>query len=185
MSALHQSAFKGDPGQALVEELRASCQRFLSVLEGVPENLRNVREAEGAWSIMECVEHICLAEELMSVSLQKRRPTNAAPNLKKDAVIHRVALDRSRQIVAPERAKPTGRYKSLAEAADAFHAARQRNIAFIECLTEDLRQSTCLHPMGIFDSYQFVQIMALHPERHAMQIEQIKNSAAYRAGIQT
>ena len=86
-------------------------------------------------------------------------------------------------MVAPERAKPTGRYPSLKEAAEAFRAARERSIAFIESLGEDLRQSTCLHPLGIFDSYQFIQIMALHAERHALQIEEIKNSPAYRAGL--
>jgi hypothetical protein len=35
--------------------------------------------------------------------------------------------------------------------------------------------------MGVFDTYQFVGIMALHPERHAAQMEEINNSAAYRA----
>lgn len=185
MSTSLPSTVSREQLQVLAEELRSSCRRFLSVLEDVPEGLRDVRESDGAWSILDCAEHVCLAEELMSVALQKRRPTDAAPDLQKDVVIRKVALDRSRKIVAPERAKPTGRYQSLAEAARAFRSARERNIGFIESLGEDLRRSTCLHPMGVFDSYQFVQIMALHPERHASQIEQIKNSAAYRAAIRT
>jgi hypothetical protein len=179
MTASHSSAVDRDQIQILAEELKVSCARFLSVFKDVPEALRDVRESETAWSIMDCVEHVCLAEELMSISLQKRRPTNAVPDLNKDAVIRKVALDRSRKIAAPDRAKPTGRYHSLKEAAEVYVACRERNTALIESLGEDLRQSTCLHPLGIFDTHQFVRIMALHPERHAAQIEGIKNSAAY------
>lgn len=180
MSALPQAMTLHEQNQALLVELRNSRDRFLSLLESVPENLRDLRP-DGDWSIMDCAEHICLAEELMSVSLKKRRRTDAEPDLRKDAVIQKIALDRSRKIVAPERARPTGRYHSLAEAAEAFRSARERNIAFLESLGENLRRSTCLHPMGVFDTYQFVKIMALHPERHAAQMEEIKNSAAYRA----
>ena len=183
MSAPHSSAIDREQIQILVEELKLSCARFLSVLKDVPEALRDVRESETAWSIMDCVEHICLVEELMSISLQKRRPTNAVPDLNKDAVIRRVALDRSRKIAAPDRAKPSGRYHSLKQAADVFVRCRERNTASIQSLGEDLRQSTCLHPLGIFDTHQFVRIMAMHPERHAAQIEEIKNSVAYRAAM--
>jgi DinB superfamily len=164
-------------------ELRRSCHRFVAVLADVPEALRDVRESDGGWSIMDCAEHVCLAEELMSVSLRKRRQTDAAPDLNKDAVIRNVALDRSRKISAPPLARPAGRYHSLKDAADAFRTFRERNITFIESLGEDLRRSTCLHPLGIFDSYQFIQIMALHPERHASQIEEIKNTTAYREAL--
>jgi len=183
MDTQHASAANPQQLELLSDELRRSCERFLSVLGDVPEALRDMREAEGDWSIMECAEHICLAEELMSVSLRKRRPTDAAPDLERDGAVRKVALDRSRKISAPPQARPAGRYQSLKGAADAFRACRERNIAFIESLGEDLRRSTCLHPLGIFDSYQFIQIMALHPERHASQIEQIKNSAAYRAAL--
>ena len=161
-SAPHSSTVDREQIPILVGELRTSCSRFLSVLNDVPEVLRNLRVSESAWSIMDCAEHVCLGEELMAISFEKRRPTNAPP-----------------------RAKPTGRYHSLKEAADALLASRERTIALVESLDEDLRQSTCLHPLGIFDAHQFVRIMALHWERHADQIQEIKNGAAYRAALQT
>ena len=181
MSALPKSAFGQDANQALLSELRRKADLFLSVLGSVPEDKRNIREADDSWSILECAEHVCLAEQLMFAALEKRRPTDAAPDLQKDPVIQKVALDRSRRLTCPDQAWPTGRYASLAEAADAFQASRQRTIAFIESTNEDLRSSTCIHPMGVFDSYQLVIILAIHPERHALQIEQIRNSTAYRA----
>jgi hypothetical protein len=183
MDAQRTSAAKPEQIGLLCDQLKRSCDRFLSVLTDVPEALHDMRESDGGWSILDCAEHVCLAEELMSVFLQKRRQTDAAPDFERDAVIRKVALDRSRKISAPPQARPAGRYHSLREAADAFRTFRERNIAFIESLGEDLRGSTCLHPLGIFDSYQFIEIMALHPERHASQIEQIKNSAAFRAAL--
>ena len=45
---------------------------------------------------------------------------------------------------------------------------------------EDLRKSTAVHPFGTLDSYQLVLIMALHVDRHALQIAEIKNSPAYQ-----
>jgi hypothetical protein len=183
MDAQHTSTANSEQIALLCDQLRRSCDRFLSVLADVPEALRDMRESDSGWSITDCAEHVCLAEELMSVFLQKRRQTDAAPDFERDTVIRKVALDRSRKISAPPQAKPTGRYHSLQEAADAFRTFRERNIAFIETLGEDLRRSTCLHPLGVFDSCQFIQIMALHPERHAGQIEQIKNSAAFRAAL--
>ena len=185
LSDSHSTAVDREQIQILVEELRTSCDRFLSVLDDVPEVLRNVRPSESAWSIMDCAEHVCLGEELMAISLEKRRPAKASPDLENDAVIHKIALDRSRKFVSPERAQPRGRYHSLKEAADAFLASREHTIAFVESLGEDLRRSTCLHPLGIFDAHQFVRIMALHPVRHADQIQEIKNGAAYRAALDT
>ena len=91
MSAPHSSVVDREQIQVLVKELRTSCARFLSVLNDVPEVLRNHRESQSAWSIMDCAEHVCLVEELLAGSFEKRRPTNASPDFEKDAVIHKIA----------------------------------------------------------------------------------------------
>jgi hypothetical protein len=183
MSTIFQSADVSRANQALAAELRASTDRFLSVLRDVPERLSHIRLTPESWSILECAEHTCLAERGMFAALEKRRPTDDAPDIARDAVIEKRALDRTRKINSPEHVRPTGRFTSLTEAAQQFRQARERTIAFIENLDEDLRRSTTKHPMGIVDSYQLVIIMARHPERHALQIEEIKNSPAYRAGL--
>jgi hypothetical protein len=185
MSALPQSVVGQEANRVLLTELQKSRDRFLSVLAGVPEKLRHIRLADDTWSILECAEHTCLAEQGMFAALEKRRLTDAAPELEKDALIAKVSLDRTRKLSSPQSAKPAGRYASLAEAAKAFASARDRTIGVLGNLSEDLRKSTALHPMGVLDSYQFVRIMVLHPERHALQIEEIKRSAAYHAASNT
>jgi DinB superfamily len=187
MSATSQSVDVSEANQTLGAELRASRERFLRVIADVPERLEQTRLAPESWSILECAEHTCLAEHGMFAALERRRPTEDAPdtelNSEKDAFIQKAALDRSRKLDSPDPVRPTGRFSSLAEAAKEFGQARERTIAFIENLDEDLRRSTTKHPLGIVDSFQFVIIMARHPERHALQIEEIKNSPAYRAGL--
>jgi hypothetical protein len=192
MSAITQSvevskANVSKANQALIAELRASRERFLGVIADVPERLEQTRLTPESWSILECAEHIYLAEQGMFAALERRRPTENAPrtepDTEKDAFIQKAALDRSRKLSSPDPVRPSGRFSSLAEAAKEFRQARERTIGFIENINEDLRRSTTKHPMGIFDSYQFVMIMARHAERHALQIEEIKNSPAYRAGL--
>ena len=86
MSTLPQAMTRHEQNQALVVELRNSRDRFLSLLESVTENLGDIRPADGDWSIMDCAEHICRAEELMSVSLSKEAPLIARPLTRREYV---------------------------------------------------------------------------------------------------
>jgi len=53
-------------------------------------------------------------------------------------------------------------------------------MSYLQFTNEDLRKSTAVYPFGTFDSYQLVLIMALHVDRHALQIAEIKSSPAYK-----
>jgi hypothetical protein len=169
--------------QELLERLLQGRDRYLEVVTAIPEALCRIRPAEGAWSVLECAEHVALAEKGMFGALEKRRPTVAAADFTKDALINAMLLDRTRKATAPERSRPTGNFATLAEAIEQFKSARERTIAFVEQIREDLRICTVMHPLGVFDGCQLLLIMALHPERHAIQIEAIRNSPAYRAGL--
>lgn len=165
--------------QELLACLTHSRARVLEVLAGVPEELGGIRLTENSWSILECAEHIAIAERGMFMALERRTPNSAAPDLTRDALIKALGTDRSRKVSAPERARPANRFASLKEAIDNFCSARERTMAFLEQTEENLRQSVAVHPLGTFDSFQFLLIMAAHAERHALQIEEIKNSTAY------
>lgn len=158
----------------LLSRLRQSRERYLQTVSGVPGELSRVRPGDGAWSVLDCAEHVAIAEQLMFRSVEKRRPTAASPDVAKDALIQTVGLDRTRKFSAPEPARPAGRYATLEEAVVAFRAAREVTISFVNQASEDLRASTALHPIaGLIDAYQELLLMALHCERHAAQIEEI------------
>jgi DinB superfamily len=108
-----------DERQLLTVRLRQSRDRFFDSLANVPEELCRIRPSAGAWSIIDCVEHIVIAEKAWPVRLQGRQPLNESIDRAKDEFVTRIA-DRNEKRSAPERAQPSGKYASLAQAAQEF-----------------------------------------------------------------
>src|SRR5260370_39124290 len=173
----------GPDKEKLLALLRESKQRFLRSFAGVSDKQSRCRPGEGQWSILDTVEHLTVAETTMLRRLKDPRfPRSAdAPN-REEAFVRGVA-DRSRKMESPEGACPTGRFANLEEAAAQFQAARLSTIVFVEQSNENLRATGVRHPhpaVGEVSTFEMVIIMAKHAERHALQIEEIKNSPAFR-----
>jgi len=175
-----------DEKQQLLARLRSSRDCYLAVLASVSEEASSIKPGDGRWSALECAEHVAVAEQLMFQNVEKRRrPTDAAPNYEKDAVIQGIATDRSSRRNAPEPATPTGKFRSLREAIAEFTAVRERTLIYVEQQNEDFRKFTVMHPLaGAIDTYQALAIIAAHSERHAAQIKEITSSPAYLAAAQ-
>jgi uncharacterized damage-inducible protein DinB len=170
--------------EMLLGLLQKSRTRFLESFAGVSDAQSRRRPADGCWSILDTVEHICAAEtHLFNLLVHSRRPRNAnAPN--REAIFMRALPDRSRKMQSPEPGKPTGRYATLELAAAQFRTIREEVIQFVTATQEDLRATEVTHPhplAGDVSSFEMVIIIAKHAERHALQIEEIKNSPAYCA----
>jgi hypothetical protein len=169
-----------DDKQAMLGRLRISARRFLTALRDLSEEEAGIRAAPNAWSIREVAEHVALAEKGMLAALINGTPTQAEPDLSKDALIASRLPDRTQKQQAPERSRPTGQ-ASLDVAAANFEDGRTRTIGYVEQAVVNLRQVSVKHPLlGALDGYQLLLVMALHPERHILQIDEIKNCAAYR-----
>jgi hypothetical protein len=100
-------------------------------------------------------------------------------------MIQNILDDRTRKASAPELSRPTGRYPNLAAAIKDFESAREQTLAFVQENKDDLRRYTVKHPFGIFDAYQVLTIMALHPLRHVRQIEAIRQNVEAGTGGKT
>ena len=166
--------------QFLVRRLRHSRDCFFGCLADVPERLCHIRPCESAWSVIDCVEHIVIAEKAWHVRLQGRQPAHQPIDRAKDEFVNRVA-DRTEKRSAPERAQPQGTYATLAEVTQEFRTVRDRTIDFAEHTAENFREFSVEHAPGVFDIHQFLLLAAALAECHAKQIEEIKASAAYRA----
>ena len=181
MNAIPQTATEiWTQKQELWRCLTQSRVRVLEVVADVSEEQSRFRLAGNSWSILECAEHIAVAERGMFMALERRTPNSAAPDFTKDALIKAVGTDRTRKFSAPDRARPSGRFATVRDAVAGFCSARDRTIAVLEQTDEDLRKSIAVHLLGTFDAYQYLLIMAAHAERHALQIEEIKRCPAYR-----
>jgi hypothetical protein len=165
----------------LVNCLEASREKYLRAVEGVSESSANVKVGESSWSILHCAEHVATAERQM-LTMWNKLAAAGKSDPAKDAVVPANALNRERKNTAPERSRPNGRYAELSAAIADFRANRANSIAALQSFSiEDLRGKVIQHPLaGEIDGYQLFRLMAAHAERHAAQIEDIKNHPAYK-----
>jgi uncharacterized damage-inducible protein DinB len=184
MSAAPNSISIADENAGLATLLRQSRERFLASLAGLAEEDCRRQPAEGAWSVLDCVEHLVMAESLMLRRLQNdRKPrVTEAPN-REQIFLERMG-SRARKVEAPETGQPTGRFPNLAAARSQFESVRAAAIRFAEENKEDLRATEVIHPhplVGVVSSCEMLIIIAKHAERHALQIEEIRNTLAPQA----
>jgi len=169
----------------LLEALRRGEEAFLHSIAGVSEATCRLRPAENRWSILECAEHVAVAEEVMLGLVTGKRKTRNAEAPKRDDRILRSGTDRSMRFDASAQSRPRGRFSTLAEAVAHFQAVRKRTLRLVGETTDDLRATEVVHPhhvVGVISTYECLLLMGAHVQRHALQIEEVveevKNSPA-------
>lgn len=170
----------------LLEALRKGAEAFLCSVAGVGEANCRLRPEENRWSVLECAEHVAVAEEVMLGLVSGERKERDPEGPKRDERILRSGTDRSARFDASDQSRPHGRFSTLAEAVTHFRAVRERTLRFVEQTTEDLRATEVKHPhhaVGAISTYECLLLMGSHAQRHALQIEEIKNSQAYRTSV--
>ncbi len=167
----------------LLDALRKGGEAFLSSIAGVGEAACRLRPAENRWSVLECAEHVAVAEEVMLGLVTGERKARDPEGPKRDERILRSGTERSTRFEASNQSQPRGRFSTVSEAAAHFRATRERTLRLIEQPGEDLRATEVKHPhhaVGVISTYECLLLMGSHAQRHALQIEEIKNSPAYR-----
>jgi uncharacterized damage-inducible protein DinB len=168
--------------ETLLALLRESRQRFLASFAGVTEEESRRRPAEGSWSVLDTVEHLTAAETVMLRLLKNPRSPRPADAPNRETFFLERLGTRNRKVETPESGRPTGRFASLEEARARFETIRAGTIGFVEQNEEDLRATEVAHPhplVGKVSTHEMVIIIAKHAERHALQIEEIKNSPGF------
>jgi uncharacterized damage-inducible protein DinB len=162
--------------QAILVSLEKGSTALLNALHGVTEELAVRIPGPGRWSILQCAEHVAVAEDhLFSLITASKRSDTPLINEQREVLIATHGPDRSTRRESPEDAKPTGRFFTLSEAVQHFLASRERTIQFVNRNKEDLRSRITTHPlMGTINCHEVLLLMVVHPARHAKQIEEIK-----------
>lgn len=167
---------------SLVEQLRASRDTLLEVVEGVSDAQGKFKAAPDRWSIEEIVEHVAVAEHGMYRLITAHYEPLAVPAERgREELFARRGLDRENRMEAPERVRPRGRYGSLESAVRQFRENRERTIAYIASCEDDLRMRATQHLLGRMSCQECLMILMTHPIRHAEQIRDIRRSAGYPA----
>ena len=157
---------------------------LLEAVAGLSEAQLQFRPRPESWSIADCVEHLAIAEDRLFalVAQGAAKPDGVSLDPAKDDRMVRAVVDRSRKFAAPPAMRPAGRFASVAEAAAKFRDSRERVIDYARDCQDDLRHRFMMHPvLGEIDCYRCLLLLALHPARHAAQIEKIKQHANFPA----
>ena len=167
--------------EQLIAALEKSAKAFLDSLSSVPASAAGVKLNENSWSILQVAEHVAAVEQRMLRGLQTSQDKTSAPDFDRDAKIAAGVRNRANRLQAPEMVVPKGRWFTLAECKKAFEECRANTIDYAK-KAENLRGKSFMHPLlGEIDGCQALLVMASHADRHVQQIEEIKQSAAYKA----
>jgi DinB superfamily len=163
--------------QSILAKLRETREAFLGAVQGVSEDQARWKPAPEIWSILECAEHVAVAERRMLDRLTKETKPLAggAARPGREQEILAGGTDRSKKFKAPEGAAPAGRFAILAEALAAFDASRSETIAYIEGCGDDLRSRETMHPLfGSITARECLALLTIHSARHALQVREIR-----------
>ena len=166
---------------AVLQALGAGREALEAAVAGIDDILANRRPEPEAWSILECVEHVVLAEQLLLSRLAAASQSeHSTGNRAREAAILARGADRTRPLKSPEEAVPSGRFTTLDNALAAFESARAATLRFVGGLEGDPRRRVTTHPLipGLLNCYEMLLILAVHPLRHAEQIRAVRRSLA-------
>ena len=135
------------------------------------------RSDEG-WTPLQIGEHIAVCEEAILGLVRDIiavRPPDPALRAKvqwsDQDMVSTVSYPKNKAI-SPDSMLPTGRFKTIDEAANAFAQARTLTIEFASTTEVDLRERVFPHPaLGPMDGVQWLLFQAAHSTRHANQIQ--------------
>ena len=167
-----------------IAELESSRQDLLAAIASLSPAQWAFKPAPDRWSIVECVEHIALAEDTYYRTVTERlpkakpQPEKAAEVRDKDDYVLKTMPDRSSKRVTVESLEPKG--KSPQEVLEHFRRSRDRFITYVRTTDDDLRGRFQAHrAMGLIDGYQWILLAVGHTRRHLDQIKEVKADSGY------
>lgn len=171
-----------------VERLHTSCDKFMSVIDGVSAEQAKFKPTPEQWSILELAEHVAISDESLRGLIRRALESPAQPELMEkvqanDYRYHREFRPHPKGVnKAPESMCPHNRFATLADAAAEFNRQRKDTIAYASATEDDLRDHMMPHPVfGAMDAYQWLMACSLHAESHSHHMEEVKADPKYPA----
>jgi hypothetical protein len=150
-----------------------------TAVKGLSEAQLNFKPAPDRWSVAECVKHIAASETTLWAMEEPALKQAANPEKREGITITDEQLvygveDRSHKSKTFAALEPANSpYKTVDEALQAFKKNREKLIAFVKATQIDLRNHVLTLPVGTYDSYQFILLIAAHSNRHTQQIAEV------------
>lgn len=170
--------------QDLLGHLDASSERFLKAIDGVGAEQWGFAPPDGAWSIAQCAGHVVrsegnIFEGVLGTLQEPAAPERAAAVAGKEKLLHKAVPARRGKAQAPAGMEPAD-FASPAEAAERFREVRAVTRDFAAATDAPLHVHVKPHfGLGDLTAAQWLLLIALHSERHARQIEEVKAMPGY------
>ncbi|WP_345952851.1 DinB family protein [Mucilaginibacter sp. PAMB04168] len=168
-----------------VQLLQQTEAGVFAAVKGLSEAQLNFKPAADKWSVAECIKHIAAAEKELWAMAEPALSQPANPEKRteirfSDDDLVKAVEDRSRRSKTFTALEPANSpYQTVAEALTAFKAGREKLIALVKESKADLRNHIVVLPVGTYDSYQFILLIAAHSNRHTQQIDEVKATLNY------
>jgi len=165
-----------------IQLLKQTESGVIDATKGLSEAQLNFKPAADKWSVAECIKHIAAAEkELWAMAeptlKQPANPEKRAEIKFSDDDLIKAVEDRTQKSKTFAALEPANSpYKTVPEALTAFKERREKLITLINDTKIDLRNHVVVLPVGTYDSYQFILLIAAHSNRHTQQIDEVKAS---------
>lgn len=136
----------------------------------------NFRPAPGAWSVMEVIEHLVVAEPQYWDEFQQgmQKPPAKSKGQVTDADVLWYGIDRGDHQKTDPFREPKGKLTDIQAGLESFHKLRGKMLGYAQTTDEDLRGHA--YGDGVADSYQWLLDISTHAQRHIMQIREIKSN---------
>ena len=170
----------------LRERLEASRQVVRKSVDRLSDFQWRFAPPEGGWTIAQCLEHITHIETRIIDELGEQIKTVAPdPSLietlaNKEEILKRAIPGRGRKVQMPEKFEFPQGVRPAAKLVEQFEQARDRSIRFLMEATVDIRDWRTDHAFfQTLHGGQWMWMIALHAERHAAQIEEVRRLAEF------
>ncbi|MEK7752131.1 MAG: DinB family protein [Acidobacteriota bacterium] len=160
--------------QRLVAHLEMTGSWLAGEVSGLSPAQLRFRPAPGAWSIIEVVEHLVVAEPIYWQDLRKamQAPPSSRKRTGTDAEVLWYGIDRTQPQKAVAAEESTGQLRDLGAGLDAFGKLRARMLDYARTTNDDLRSHVVEREQS--DAYQWLLLISTHAQRHILQIREIK-----------
>ncbi len=160
--------------------LESGRQELFDVVNEIPEELSHAQVSPDTWTILEVLEHLVLIERVIANQFENQLSEGKDREIEEHPVYR--SAKRFPAVEAPEYVRPTGQYKTLAEAKVALEKSRGYLFHVLEKVEDPtiLEKRSFKHPIfGYMQLKQWLDFIGYHERRHLEQIKEIleKNRA--------
>ena len=159
---------------SLVSILEHGRRDFVEATSGVTSDVR----PRSGWSVLECIEHVIIAEERYLSWLRNGTPVEPRRDSEKELRLFAIARSRLEKRETPEPFRPIGRFKSIEAALAGFNELRDRSVQAVRDIGDGIYSVAATHPrFGEMNGAEVVQLMDAHARRHSEQVREILEAA--------